>query len=208
MRYSTILSSLATLCVVSALPTSLFLPVGNLPSQPTTGTLILRDLVALDGAISTLAGSLNTLDFSTDNAGNKDATLRQVLVNTIAYQITTQTARLNAQGITAKLSSADSLAIVNKLTNDITPHLKTVTDLLSRAKSSSILGFSTTLGGFLGGVLSPLGLVNYLDLIQTDTAGLITALLPFIDSTLQDQAISEAEVINNLLSATLDLYTN
>lgn len=208
MRYSTILSSLATLCVVSALPTSMFLPVGNLPSQPTTGTLVLKDLGIIDGAITTLIDSLNRLNFATDNAGNSNANLRQVVENTIAYQITTQTARLDAQGLRGNLSSDDSLAIVNKLTNDITPHLRTATDLFNKAKSSNILGISTTLGGLLGSILAPLGLVNYIDLIRTDTAGLITALLPFIDSTVQGQAISEADVINNLLNATFNLYSN
>ncbi|CCF42933.1 hypothetical protein CH063_02954 [Colletotrichum higginsianum] len=208
MRYSTILSSLATLCTVSALPLSLFLPVGNLPAQPTTGTLVLKGLGAVDGAILALTDSLNRLNFSTDNAGNSNANLPQILEKAIGYQIATQTARLDAQGVRANLSSDDSLAIVNKLTNDIIPHLRTATELLSKAKSSNILGISTTLGGLLGSIRAPLGLVNYFDLIRTDTAGLITALLPFIDSTVQDQALSLADVINNLLNATFTLYSN
>ncbi|KAK6206921.1 hypothetical protein QIS74_13409 [Colletotrichum tabaci] len=208
MRYSTILSSLATLCVVSALPTSMFLPVGNLPALPTTGTLVRKDLGTIDGAILTLTDSLNRLNFSTDNAGNNNANLLQVLENTIAYQIATQTARLNAQGVRANLSSDDSLAIVNQLANDIIPHLTTATDLFNKAKSSKILGTDTILGGLLGSIRAPLGLGNYLDLLRTDTAGLITALLPFIDSTVQDRAISQADVINNLLNATFNLYTD
>ncbi|TQN67498.1 hypothetical protein CSHISOI_07946 [Colletotrichum shisoi] len=208
MRYSTVLSSLATLCAVSALPTSMFLPVGNLPALPTTGTLVRKDLGTIDGAILTLTDSLNRLDFSADNAGNSNANLDQVLESTIAYQIATQTARLNAQGVRANLSSADSLAIVNQLTNDIIPHLTTVTSLFNKAKSSNILGISTTLGGRLGSIRAPLGLVNYFDLLRTDTAGLITALLPFIDSTVQNQAISQADVINNLLNVNFDLYAN
>ncbi|WQF78810.1 hypothetical protein CDEST_03824 [Colletotrichum destructivum] len=206
MRYSTILSSLATLCAVSALPTSIFLPVGNLPSQPTTGTQVLKDLNIIDGAITILIGTLNSLNFSTDNAGNDIGNVQKVLKETIDLQTFTQTGRLDAQGLRANLSSADSLAIVNKLTNDITPHLRTATDLLSKAKSSSILG--TTLGGLLGSILAPLGLVNYIDLLRTDMAGLITAILPFIDSTVQGQALSEADVINNLLNASFNLYSN
>ncbi|KZL64060.1 hypothetical protein CI238_04462 [Colletotrichum incanum] len=208
MRFSTLLASFTTICAVSARPTSIFLPVGNLPSQPTTGGLVLKDLGALDSAITALSVTVQRIiDFKKTNVGNGASILKDVLEKTIAYQIATQTARLNAQGISGTLSSADSTAIVAKLKNDIAPHLKTATDLLTSAKNAGILGINTSLPGFLVSILSPLGLIDYFDLLKTDTAGFSDALLPYIDPSVQPDATSITSIINNLLNVTYSVYT-
>ncbi|GJC77343.1 hypothetical protein ColLi_00181 [Colletotrichum liriopes] len=208
MRFSTVLASFATVCAVSAIPTSMFLPVGNLPSQPTTGSLVLKDLGVLDGAITALSGAVQrVIDFKKTAIGNGASILRDVLEKTIAYQIATQTSRLNAQGISGNLSSADSTAIVDKLKNDVAPHLKTVTDFLVTAKNAGILGINTSLPGFLVNILSPLGLVDYFELLKADTAGFSDALLPYIDPSVLPDATNITSVINNLWNATYRVYT-
>ncbi|GKT55982.1 hypothetical protein ColTof4_11607 [Colletotrichum tofieldiae] len=208
MRFSTVLASFATVCAVSAIPTSIFLPVGNLPSQPTTSSLVLKDLGVLDGAITALSGAVQrVIDFKKTAIGNGVSILRDVLEKTIAYQIATQTSRLNAQGISGNFSSADSTAIVDKLKNDVAPHLKTVTDLLATAKNAGILGINTSLPGFLVSILSPLGLVDYFELLKTDTAGFSAALLPYIDPSVLPDATNITSIINNLWNVTYSVYT-
>ncbi|GKT43557.1 uncharacterized protein ColSpa_03738 [Colletotrichum spaethianum] len=208
MRFSTFLAGFMAVCAVSAIPTSIFLPVGNLPSQPTTSTLVLKDLDTLNTAITDLGTAVqNIINFKKTNIGNGVTLLTAVLEKTIAYQIATQTARLNAQGIAGTFSLDDSVAVINQLKNVIYPILKIATDLLNTAKTVGALGTNTSIAGSPVNILSPLGLTNYLELIKTDTAGFTTALLSYIDPTLQPNATAVTNNMNNLLNVTYDFYT-
>ncbi|KAJ0311216.1 hypothetical protein COL5a_002368 [Colletotrichum fioriniae] len=200
MRFSSIIAGFAALSVSSATPVPLsFLPFGNLPSQSSTGASIIANLDTLQGSILKLTTTLNGLDYTNGNSlsANNILKLPAVLLNTIGLNSASSSALLDAKALTLALNSTDSTAIVNKLTNDIQPALKTVTDLLNKAKTSGIVAS-----------LTPLGQTDYLKLIQTNLGGLGTALSPYIDTTSQSGLTGVTATLSNLLKATVNVYTS
>ncbi|OHF04206.1 hypothetical protein CORC01_00545 [Colletotrichum orchidophilum] len=197
MHFSTLLAGLAAFSVSSAAPTpGSFVPFGNLPSQSSTGTSILANLNTVQTSIQTLITTLNSLDYTNALSLGNVATVPNVLLNTIGLQSASSSALLNAKALTLPLNVSDSSAIVQKLTNDILPALKTATDLLTKAKTSGILAS-----------LNPLGQTDYLKLIQANFAGLGPALSSYVDSSSQPGLTSITATLQNLLRATVNVYT-
>ncbi|KAK1724912.1 uncharacterized protein BDZ83DRAFT_651877 [Colletotrichum acutatum] len=199
MHFSSILAGFAALSVSSATPVpGSFLPFGNLPSQSSTGASIIANLDTLQGSILKLTTTLNGLDYTTGNSlsVNNILKLPAVLLNTIGLNSASSSALLDAKALTLALNSTDSSAIVTKLTNEIQPALKTVTDLLNKAKTSGIVAS-----------LTPLGQTDYLKLISTNLGGLGTALSPYIDTTSQSGLTGVTATLSNLLKATVNVYT-
>ncbi|KAK1687364.1 hypothetical protein BDP55DRAFT_659910 [Colletotrichum godetiae] len=199
MRFSTILAGFAALTATSAAPMpGSFLPFGNLPSQSSTGESILSSLDTLLTSIQSLTTTLNGLDYTTGNALSIANLLKapQVLLNTIGLNSASSSTLLDVKALTLSLNSSDSSAIVSKLTNDIQPALKTVTDLLTKAKTSGIVA-----------PLTPLGQTDYLKLISTNLSGLGGALTPYIDSSSQAGLTGITATLSNLLKATVNVYT-
>ncbi|KAK1974185.1 hypothetical protein LZ30DRAFT_608677 [Colletotrichum cereale] len=207
MRFSTLVAGLtATAYAVTASPP--FLPVGNLPSQPTSARLVDEDMDAITGAAGDLSAAVrDAVNYKNGDLSKGADVLDVVMQKAIAYQGATQTARLNANGIRVAFNPADSAYIAGDLQNEIAPALKTASEVLVGAKKEGVLGVVKTFPGIDGSFLWPLGFESYLALVKEDTVSYLKTLLSFLDPSVGPDASAAADSINGYLNAIDSAYT-
>ncbi|KAK1992904.1 hypothetical protein LX36DRAFT_279360 [Colletotrichum falcatum] len=207
MRLSRALAGLvATASAASAFPAS-FLPVGNLPSQSTTAELINKNIGDIQGAVANVTAAVQAAVDAKDGDGDGDAPAAYaVLGRAITLQALVQTARLNSNGIREPFSPEDSAAVVDNL-GDLLSAVQAASTQLLAAKSAGVLGALADFGGPNGKFLQPLGITGYLELLTTDAAAFLKAVLSYLDGSVKDSAGTVASSINGALQGIEAAYT-
>ncbi|EFQ27357.1 hypothetical protein CGRA01v4_04430 [Colletotrichum graminicola] len=195
MRFSTIVTGLIATACTTALAAPVFLPVGVLPSQPTTAEDVTRDMTNLETALGGFNKAVQDA-IAGGKTGVTGTALDAALSRAIEYQAITQTARLNSKNIIGPFSPDGSASIVDKL-KGLLSALQAGEQLLTDAKAGGVLGT------FHGTVIK-----LYLELTSTDTVGYLKTLLPYIDTSVNNDATSTSTAINESLEDIGDILAS
>ncbi|KAK2035519.1 hypothetical protein LX32DRAFT_633299 [Colletotrichum zoysiae] len=193
MRFSPVLIGLvATACITTVMAAPMKLPVGLLPSQPTTSNFVIEDLTA----IKTVILAFNAAVQKVKKSGASTPNVYDVQAAAIEIQGVTKTARLDAKDILDPFNHDESTPISDEL-QEVLVALQATADLLDGANTNKLLGD-------YGGVVT----AAYLALAKDQTGAFTHDLLPNLDASIQPDARAKADSINDFLNEILKSLTS
>ncbi|KAK2052223.1 hypothetical protein LY76DRAFT_598785 [Colletotrichum caudatum] len=189
MRFSPVLIGIvATACTTTVMAAPMKLPVGLLPSQPTTSDFVINDLTA----IQTVILAFNAAVQKVKESGSSRPNVVDVQNAAIEIPSVIKTARLNAEGILVPFEHDDSVPILDEL-QGVLDALQATAKLLAGTNTNKLLGT-------YGGVVT----ASYLGLAKDETSGFTHDLLPKLDISIQSDASAKADSINDLVNKVLE----
>ncbi|KAK2039382.1 hypothetical protein LZ31DRAFT_86782 [Colletotrichum somersetense] len=192
MRFSPVLIGLVATACTTTVMAALMLPVGLLPSQPTTSDFVIKDLTAIETAILAFNVAIEKIKKS----GTSTLNVEDVQAAAIEIQSVTKTARLNAKDILDPFNHDESTTISDKL-QEFLVALQGTADLLARANTNKLLRD-------YGSVVT----AAYLGLAKDQTSAFTHDLLPNLDASIQPDTRAKADSINDSFSEILSSLTS